>query len=320
LQSIHAKAEVLPLHGERATRPVSAPERRFYADNKAFGRLGIRWFRPQVMAAPHAHGHIEMNWLTDGAMDYDIDGRRIEIGSRRLVVFWAGISHQTTGLDRGRDEASRQCNVYLPLDVFLQMPKLGRLRETLMTGAVISLRPEIVAEPTLQRWYEDYRSGNPERVEILKAEVHANFRRATLLGWEELLPPWGDVGEARRASVVQVRYVVAMLRHILEHLGESLSAPDVARVVGLHPNYALNLFSSIMQVPLRQFVIRMRLVRARTLLFETELPITSVGFAAGFSSTAQFYEQFKRAYGVTPLRMRESYFNPEAEERRGVAA
>jgi AraC-like DNA-binding protein len=319
VRSVETKSEAVALQAGRASRPVSPPERRFYADNKAFGRLGIRWFRPQLMAAPHAHGHIEMNWLTDGEMDYDIDGRRVAVASQRLVIFWAGISHQTIGLDRGRDDASRQCNVYLPLDVFLQMPKLGRMREMLMTGAMISLKPEIVPDTMLQRWYEDYRSGNPERVEILKAEIHAAFRRATLLGWEELLPPWEDVGEARRASVVQVGYVVAMLRHILEHLGESLSAPDVARVVGLHPNYALNLFSTVMQVPLRQFVIRMRLVRARTLLFETELPINSVGFAAGFSSTAQFYEQFKRAYGITPLRMRESYFNPEVEERRVAA-
>jgi AraC-like DNA-binding protein len=260
-----------------------------------------------------------MNWLTDGGMDYDIDGRAVAVANRRLVIFWAGISHQTVGLDRGREQAARQCNVYLPLDVFLQMSKLGRMRETLMTGAMISLGPEIIPDTMLQRWYEDYRSGNPERVEILKAEIHAAFRRATLLGWDELLPPWDDVGEARRASVAQVRYVVAMLRHILEHLGESLSVADVARVVGLHPNYALNLFSTVMQVPLRQFVIRMRLVRARTLLFETELPVTSVGFAAGFSSTAQFYEQFKRAYGVTPLRMRESYFYPAAEGSREAA-
>ena len=117
------------------------------------------------------------------------------------------------------------------------------------------------------------------------------------------------VSDAGRSSVSQVKYVVAMLRHIIENLNEPLTASDVAEVVGLHPNYALNLFSKIMQVPLRKFIVRMRLVRARALLFETELPIASVAFAAGFSSTSQFYEQFKTAYGVTPLHMRESYLH-----------
>lgn len=294
---------------ERPKRPVPPPDRRFYAANKAFGRLGIRWFPPQLMPAAHSHGHIEMNWLTAGGMDYDFDGRPVAVEARHVTIFWAGISHRTVALDRGPAGDCRQCNVYLPLDVFLQMPKLGRLREALMGGAVIRLDPAIIAEDTLQRWYQDYRSGDSERVEILKAEVNAIFRRATLLGWTELLPPWEDVGESRRTSVSQVKYVIAMLRHIIENLDQPLTASDVARVVDLHPNYALNLFSSVMQVPLRQFVIRMRLVRARSLLFETELPTGAVGFAAGFSSTAQFYEQFRRAYGITPLRMRESYFH-----------
>ena len=298
-----------PPRGERATRPVPLPDRRFYANTKAFGRLGIRWFAPQLMPVAHSHGHIEINWLTTGGMDYQFDGRLVSVPSQHIIMFWAGISHQTTGLDRGPAGDARQCNVYLPLDAFLHMPKLGRLRETLMAGGVICLKPEVLGIGTLQRWYEDYRSGDSERAEILKMEMNAFFRRATLMGWEELLPPWEAVGDAGRSSVTQVKYVVAMLRHIIENLNEPLSASDVASVVGLHPNYALNLFSKIMQVPLRKFILRMRLVRARGLLFETELPIASVCFAAGFSSTSQFYEQFKEAYGITPLHMRESYFH-----------
>ena len=32
------------------------PDRSFYAQTKAFGRFGIRWFDPQVMVAEHYHG------------------------------------------------------------------------------------------------------------------------------------------------------------------------------------------------------------------------------------------------------------------------
>jgi AraC-like DNA-binding protein len=310
--------DVIAPDPRRGPRPVPPPDRHFYASNKAFGRFGMRWFDPQVMPAAHSHGHVELNWLTDGSMDYLFDGRPLTVPPRHLVMFWAGIPHQTISIDRGPRENSRQCNVYLPLDAFLNMPKLGRLREALMTGAVICLGPEMLGEDTLQRWYEDYRSGDSERVEILKMEMNAFFRRATLFGWQELLLPWEAVAEAEagRSSVSQVKYVVAMLRHIIENLNDPLPASDVARVVGLHPNYALNLFSRVMQVPLKQFIVRMRLVRARTLLFETELPTTSVGFAAGFSSVSQFYEQFKKAYDVTPLRMRENYFHLAAQPPR----
>ena len=49
-----------------------------------------------------------------------------------------------------------------------------------------------------------------------------------------------------------------MLKHILEHLGEPLRAEDIARVVGLHPNYALNLFSAVMNVPLSRVYLQQR--------------------------------------------------------------
>ena len=98
-----------------------------------------------------------------------------------------------------------------------------------------------------------------------------------------------------------------MIRHILENLSEPLRAADVAKVIGLHPNYALNLFTEVMRVPLHKFVVRMRLIHARSLLFEGSLSIENVAFQSGFSALSQFYVQFRNAYGLTPRQMRAHY-------------
>ena len=282
------------------------PDRKFYADTAAFGRFGMRWFDPQLMAAEHSHGHIELNWLTTGSMDYNFDGRRVSMPAERLVMFWAGIPHQTVSLDRGTAQDSRQCNVYLPLDSFLHMPHLGKLTETMMGGGVIMLTADAIDQNTLRRWYQDYRSGNPERHDILKAEISTMLRRTALVGWDELLPPWIEAIGASTRAASPLRYVVAMVRHIIENIEEPLSAEDVAKVVGLHPNYALNLFTDVMRVPVRKFVVRMRLIRARTLLFEGNLSIANVAFQSGFTSLSQFYEHFRAAYGITPREMRQN--------------
>ena len=126
----------------RAAPPVPRPDRRFYAQNQAFGRFGIRWFDPQIMPTEHFHGHIELNWLTAGGMEYVFDSRPVSVPSERLIMFWAGIPHQTVRLDRGPRDDSRQCNVYLPLDSFLHMPKLGELTETMMGAGSLHCRPE----------------------------------------------------------------------------------------------------------------------------------------------------------------------------------
>jgi AraC-like DNA-binding protein len=296
-----------PPSRRRAIAPVPRPDRQFYAQTQAFGRFGVRWFDPQIMPMEHAHGHIELNWLTAGTMDYVIDGKPVRVPAERLVMFWAGIPHQTIALDRGPADDARQCNVYLPLDSFLHMQNLGKLTETMMGGGVVALEPGTIGANTLTRWYQDYRSGHAERTDILKEEIALMLRRAAVMGWEPLMTPWIESEGSSTRAATPLRYVVAMIRHILENLNEPLRAEDVAKVVGLHPNYALNLFTEVMRVPMHKFVVRMRLIRARALLFEGNLSIENVAFESGFSALSQFYVQFRNAYGLTPRQMRAHY-------------
>lgn len=292
---------------KKAASPVPRPDRQFYAQTQAFGRFGMRWFAPQIMPREHFHGHIELNWLTSGSMDYVFDGKAVKVPSQRVVMFWAGVPHQTVALDLGPSGDARQCNVYLPLDSFLHMQNLGTLTETMMGGGVVALPPETISESTLQRWYQDYRSGDAERTDILKEEIALMLRRTAVIGWEEISPAWIEPAGVSPRAATPLRYVVAMLRHILEHLSEPLRAEDVAKVVGLHPNYALNLFTEVMRVPMHKFVVRMRLIRARYLLFEGNLSIENVAFQSGFTALSQFYVQFRNAYGLTPRQMRAHY-------------
>ncbi|WP_196258984.1 helix-turn-helix domain-containing protein [Pelagibacterium limicola] len=286
-----------------APGPAPRPDRKFYANTRAFGRFGVRWFAPLLMSSEHWHGHIEFNWLTGGSMEYLFDGRPVRIPANRLAMFWAGIPHQTVGIDTGPAQDSRQCNIYLPLDAFLYMPNLGDLTETMMAGGVALLPEDAADTALLQRWYADYRSGKPERADVLKSEIANMLRRSAMIGWDVLLPPWIERLSPGTRAASPLRYVVAMVRHIMENLSEPLGARDVARVVGLHPNYALNLFTSVMGIAMQKFVIRMRLIRARSLLFEGNLSIANVAFESGFCSQSQFYEHFRSAYGMTPREM-----------------
>lgn len=288
---------------EKAPRPTPRPDRSFYSSGKAFGRFGMRSFAPQIMPQPHVHGHIEFNWLTRGSMDYVFDGGPVTVGSDRLVAFWAGIPHQTIGLNPETAEG-RQLNIYLPMDAFLEMPQLGRLTETLMGGGVIQLNPDCIGLETLDRWHQDYRSGNALRTDIVRSEIGTMFRRAAITGWDTLLPAWVETTGTRTRTGSPVRYVVRMVRHIVENITDPLSAEDIAKVVGLHPNYATNLFTKVMHTSVQKFVTRMRLIRARSLLFDGSLSVANVAFQAGFVSQTQFYEHFRKAYGMTPSQMR----------------
>ena len=282
-------------------------ERHFYATNRAFGRFGMRIFEPQTMERPHWHGHVEANFCLHHAMGYDVDNEQVVVPAGRLAVFWAGVPHRLHTITNTSAEQPKLVNIYLPLDAFLMMNHIMPLQVALLGGGIILLPETLCNEDMVRRWYADYRSGDFERTEVLKMEMNALFRRAFLEEPEFLrLPRHESVGE-RSLSSAHIRHVIAMVRLVLENLDKPLKNADITAVTGLHENYALGLFTKIMQTPLRQFVLRMRLMRARALLVESSLAIASVAEASGFTSISQFYHQFKAAYGVAPNAVRNQY-------------
>lgn len=293
--------------------PVRLPARgpsgdhRFYSPDKAFGRFGIRIFDPVVMTKPHWHGHVEANLAIGFEMTYDVDGTEIVVPADRLVVFWAGVPHQLTAVRPVDTRAPKLCNIYLPLDRFLMMTHIAPLQVALLARGMVVLPETLCREEHVRRWYADYRTGRFERFEVMMMELNALFRRASLDPPTYLRPPLHETDGDRALSSAHIRHVIAMVRHILENLEKPLRNADITAVTGLHENYALTLFTRVMQVSLKQFVIRMRLVRARALLVESSLAIATVAEAAGFSSLSQFYAQFKAGYGLTPAEVRERY-------------
>lgn len=295
----------------RPRTPVPSHDRHFYSATKAFGRFGIRIFEPRVMMHPHWHGHIEANFAIDFEMEYDVDGRAITVPPNRLVLFWAGIPHQLVDVRPVTDNGPKLCNVYLPLDSFLMMNHIGPMQMALLGGAMILLPDDLCSGEQVSRWYGDYRSGDFERAEVVKMELNALFRRASLEKMTYLRTPEHQIEGNRTLSSAHMRHVIAMVRHVLENHDKPLRNADVTGVTGLHENYALSLFTSVMRMPLKKFVIRMRLMRARALLVESSMAIATVAQASGFSSVSQFYAQFRAGYGLSPAVMREQFLRME---------
>ncbi len=300
-----------PGHLRRNPMPVPNHDRHFYSQLRAFGRFGIRIFEPVLMAQPHWHGHIEANFAEDFQMSYDIDTERLVLPANRLVLFWASVPHQLTRIEPVTDSPGKLANIYLPLDSFLQMPHIMPLQAALIGRGMVVLPESLCDGALMRRWYQDYRSGDFERAEIVKMELNALFRRATLSGFDYLRPPDHEIGTDRSLSSAHVRHVIAMVRFVLENLEKPLMNAEVTAVTGLHENYAVSLFSRIMRVPLKQFINRMRLMRARALLVESSTAISDVAEKSGFRSLTQFYAQFRAGYGIPPAALRKHYLQAD---------
>lgn len=296
-----------------ARAPVP-PERRFYAQDRAVGRFGMRVFEPRLMDAPHWHGHVEGNLMEGASMTYLFGEEVIVVPEGRVALFWANVPHQLVRVDATGEAPLRLTNLYLPLDRFLLMPHLAALQVGVVSGGIALVPPEAVGAAEMARWFRDYRSGDVERVEVLHMELNAALRRALLGGVAWLRAPAATAGPGRPLGSPRMGQVVAMLRAVMENLDRPLANADVARVTGLNATYAQALFAEAMRTPLKRFIIRMRLLRARALLLDGGLAIATVAERSGFGSVSQFYDHFTRGFGTTPQAMRRAY-----EEGRPVA-
>jgi AraC-like DNA-binding protein len=85
-------------------------------------------------------------------------------------------------------------------------------------------------------------------------------------------------------------------------------------VVGASPAYLTDVFRRIEGVPLHRYLTQLRLARALV-----ELPhasdLTTLAIDLGFSSHSHFTAVFRRAFGCTPSRFRDSS-RTTAENRR----
>jgi AraC-like DNA-binding protein len=101
--------------------------------------------------------------------------------------------------------------------------------------------------------------------------------------------PPGAMGKVERmAGLIALRYT------------EPLMAKDIADAVGLHPNYAMNLFHKAFGDTLVSYITRHRISHAQRLLVTTDMKVVDIAIASGFGSLSRFNDAFRVACGCSP--------------------
>ena len=94
-------------------------------------------------------------------------------------------------------------------------------------------------------------------------------------------------------------------RYIEEHYQDfNLSAGMVAEYLGYSTNYFSRIFKSITGFYINDYIRQIRIMKAQELLVESDMTITSIAEASGFSTANYFYAIFKKETGLTPAAYR----------------
>lgn len=130
--------------------------------------------------------------------------------------------------------------------------------------------------------------------------------------------PHREGGQAqfiKRPRAGEAGSLEATRRWACERLAEPLDVAMLARHAGVSPRtFARRFREETGTTPLR-WLLERRVLEARRLLEETDLPIDEVAWRAGFGAAASLREHFRRATATTPTAYRRSFRPPRSPRR-----
>jgi AraC family transcriptional regulator len=142
-------------------------------------------------------------------------------------------------------------------------------------------------------------------VACLELEGEAGRLQAESLTFQvasHLLRHYGaaSMSPPKTAPRLSPRNLRRALDYIDENLREGISLADIARALSMSPGHFAHAFRQTTGLPPHRFVLQRRIEQARTLLRETDLPMTEIAYRIGCSSHSQFSVLFRRVSGQRP--------------------
>jgi AraC-like DNA-binding protein len=282
---------------------------RFDYKRPDFQPYGLRCdlWQAVLMKRTDRHNEIEVNYLEQGSLTYLLAGRKVTVSAGRFSLFWAAIPHQIIGFEGTRPYYV----VTIPLAWFLGLKLPERLLRPLLHGGCVCELDGGRADADrllFGTWLEDFKSDRAERKRVALYEIEARLLRLALAVTEDA--GGGARHKAARQPVVGeggLSKVEQMAAFIAQHYVDELTVGRISASVGLHPNYAMNLFRATFGTTLLAYLTELRVSNAQRLLVTTGDSVTQVALASGFNSISRFNVAFKSICGCSPRAYQKVY-------------
>lgn len=254
-----------PLQSLRALLSAQAPRIRFVAGFRHVLKRGHSCLW-------HAHTMIELVYHPTGSGSTRLaSSGTASFGPGALVLYPPGDRHDQTMDDAG-------------VDVCLQLEIGGRA--PLVGGLVVPS----VGDPRLRRECEDLAASHVLDDPLRQSEL--DHRMAALL-YGIAVQPTDDQDHAARARDLIARDY-AQIRKL----------EDVSEKLGISEDHLRHLFTERYGMGPGQWLLAVRIDRARDLLARSTLPLADVAEGCGFRSIFHLAAAFRRTTGTSPMRWR----------------
>jgi len=268
-------------------------------------QLGWAIFAEPVHDSENLPAHIhemayEICYIAQGTVDWWVEEKQFEVDPGCVFITFPGEKHG------GLHDIMNPCELFWAQ---VEFPRGGNLQG-------LSQSETVILADKFARIKQHCFPGIPE-IPILFKRIVDEHRRisehSSILvrtGLIELLIAVIQGYEAHRHSKMSniacskpIRQAMALID---EQLGEEIKMDDIAQQVDLSVTSFYRRFHEEVFMTPGEYLIQRRIHKAKIMLCDSAMSITTIAHALGYSSSQYFATAFKRVTGVTPRAYRET--------------
>lgn len=258
---------------------------------------------PNMRALCHWHEDIEIIYIDEGEMTYDINGTQILLLPGDCLIVNARQMH--FGYSRSGLDCLFRCILFHP-DLF-------RHNEILYQDYVLP----IIENPGVD--YLHFSAANSDTVDVASHILEIFSQKESLqpayefrvvglfhLIWQSVykncIPLLQSVSENNPSDIVLQKKMVS---YIYQHYSTPLTLDEIAAAGNMSRSKCCIIFKKYLQQSPIDFVNAYRLEVARNLLTNSDYRISQIATACGFNHFSYFSKSFLKKYGYTPREYRD---------------
>lgn len=256
-------------------------------ENRANDYFAFEWHSPHPWSL-HLHPQLEILYVEEGEIDVTVDFQTRRLRNGDVAVAFPHCVHGYEAPD-GQRESGHFCGLVI-------MPELaGDFCELLSQH--FPHQPFLTADKLSEESRYALRQLFAEREHFrpLVAKSYLQLLLACIWPALEAVP---DNDQHQKDTPHQA------IRYVMEHYRQPLQAKEVAAALHISPSHLARIFSTRLHMGFNEYVNRLRVQTAQSLLRSTNHPITDIMLDTGFESQSTFNRAFREIHGVSPREYR----------------
>ena len=122
-----------------------------------------------------------------------------------------------------------------------------------------------------------------------------------------------QMNDIRKAQILS-KPIVLCIDYIYSHIHYRITVAELAEYLNLSESYLSKLFSKEMGISLSQYILDLKIEKAKNLLQYSDYNIVEIANYLSFSSQSHFIQVFSKKTGLTPHKYRTRNFRTEWEK------